>query len=319
MTLSKSRRDEPWSALESLSRSREGTRSDVVTLLKFQDDPDSLNPLYLFWSLHQPGVTNSEGNTSRAPRLSGRDEEAVLEALDLLYKRYQVVHEPDTDYSAMKKFLVDYDPQNDPEGMSFPEVLKNVLIFIHVAAARAFMINRTGGFSDETRSCLSDVERIFALLRRSGFDPKRRIDPILDGGNLEGAAIFLSTLAVTANSFVALSRMNRVDGRYADALHYLAQAGELYEHALPTPMGTWEAWPLGVGWRMPQHLGNTTFDKFLKGLRIPIEEITKTFELLKTSASSIGSWTDIVDDCRTLANQSWCWRFHEYEAKLLEE
>ena len=225
MTTSEITNEEPWARLASLATSDEGTRSDISSLLKFQDDPNSLNPLYLFWTLHRPEVRDSEGNVSPARELSGRDKEAVLEALEVLYKRYQVAYKPDTDVSDVKRFLVYYDPQNAPDSMTCPEVLKNALIFIHVAAARTFILNRTAGFSDETRSCLSEVERTFTLLNLAGLEPRARMSA---DANLEGVAIFLSTLAVTAITFVELSRISRAEGRYADALHYLAQAGELY-------------------------------------------------------------------------------------------
>ena len=320
MTTSEITKEEPWDRLAPLATTDEGMRSDISSLLKFQDDPNSLNPLYLFWTLYQPEVTDSEGNVSPARELSGRDKEAVLESLEVLYKRYHVAYEPDADDSAVKRFLMSYVAGNAPDSLPFPEALKNALIYIHVAAARAFMLNCTAGFSDETRSCLSEVKWTFDRLRRAGFEPKYSIDPMREEGNLEGISIFLSTLAVTAITFVELSRINSVDGRYAEALHYLAQAGDLYENALPTPMGVWEAWPLGLGWQeSPTRFGVHSEDYLTNGLSISVSELTETFERLKLSSSSVNRWTPIVNDCRTLANHSSCWRFYEYEEALLKE
>ena len=282
-------------------RQDDGVRDDIFAPL-FLLMSDNSSPNYaiaLFWELYQPDS-----------RLSVQAERVVRDCLDWMYQKYKVPNEPDPDGSATKRFLVTYDAQNHADSSTFPDALKNDLIFIHVAAARAFKLSEANGFSDDTRSCASEVERTFARLRLAGLEPKERINPMEGEGNLEGMGVFLSTLAATAITFVELSRISRVDGRYADSLHYLAQAGELYEYALPTPMGTWWAGPFMAEWY---------FDKFMKGLRISVEEITNPFALLEADASSVSNWENIVSDCLTLARHSYCWRFHEYEEELLEE
>ena len=233
MTASEShRRDEPWDRLTSHAVSDEDVRTDVSTLLRFRGDADSFHPMYLFWDLYQPTLKDSEGNRSPAPRLSEQNEREVLKILELLYKRHRVVYEPDGDDSDMKRFLEahDDDVDDDPDDMAFPVVLKDALVFIHIAAARAFKLHQTDGFSEEVRACLDGVKRTLARLYLAGFDHKysnRQYGQL----RLEGIGIFHSTLAVSAISFVYLSRICRVDGRYPDALHYLARAGELYEYA----------------------------------------------------------------------------------------
>ena len=134
--------------------------------------------------------------------------------------------------------------------------------------------------------------------------------------NLEGVGIFLSTLAVTAISYVSLSRISRIEGRYADALHYLAQAGYLYECARPTPLGINDMWPLGSEWRRTEYIGMTFMEECMTGIRIPLEEFTGTFDLIRQSASTVYGWSEIVADCRTLARHTDCWRFHELEKEV---
>ena len=217
-------------------------------------------------------------------RLSAQAERLLYDCLDWMYQEYQLPKEIDPDDSDIKRFLVTYDAQNHADNPTFPDALKNALIFIHVAAVRAFKLSEANGFSDEPRSCASEVERTFARLRLAGLEPKERIAP---EGNLEGCTVFLSTLAATAFTFVELSRISQAYGRYGDALHYLAQAGELYEYALPTPMGTWDIWETPVGSGIPQPSAGLIFEESMqeesmKGLRISVEEITKPFELLES-------------------------------------
>ena len=317
MTVSQLERDEAWDRLSLVGVADEGRRTDVATLLRFRDDVDSFHPMYLFWDLYRPMLRDSEGNRSPAPRLSEQDERTVLEVLELLYLRHRVVYEPDADDSDIRRFLEAHD-DGSPDSMEFPPVFKNGLIFIHVAAARAFKLQETDGFSEEVRSCLDDLERALARLYRAGFDHKYsvwRYGP----RRLVGFAVYKSTLAVSALSFLYLSRIRRLDGHYAKALHYLSQADELYDEALSTaPEGVWEAWPLGVEQPKPDTVGpeyfrvSDDFIYFLTGLPVSVSQFTELLELLKADKQSDDDWRAVADDCYTLANASWSWRFEEF-------
>ncbi len=248
-----------------------------------------------------------------AQREANPDKRAVLEVLELLYHRHRVSYEPDGDDSEIRAFLEAHD-EGPPDSMAFPVAFKNALVFIHVAAARAFKLRQTDGFSEEVRACLADVKRTLDLLDRAGFDHKVER---WQGGELrlEGVAIYHSTLAVSAISFVFLSRISRIDGCYADALHYLARAGELYEYALPTPMGLWDAWPLGRDRFAPNAVPpwGGDLEYFLTGLRISVTQFTELIEELRTDRRSINDWRSVAADCLILANQGMCWRFDEIE------
>ena len=229
-----------------------------------------------------------------AQREANPDKRAVLEVLELLYHRHRVSYEPDGDDSEIRAFLEAHD-EGPPDSMAFPVAFKNALVLIHVAAARAFKLHQTDGFSEEVRACLADVKRTLDLLDRAGFDHKVER---WQGGELrlEGVAIYHSTLAVSAISFVFLSRMSRAEGRYTDALHYLARAGELYEYALPTPMGLWNAWPLGRDRFAPNAVQpwEGDLEYFLTGLRISLEESTSLVDLIKSNHSSIDDWRRLL-------------------------
>ena len=314
MTVSQLERDEAWDRLSLVGFEEGCSRTDVTTLLRFRNDADSFHPMYLFWDLYRPTLRDSEGNRSPVSRLSDQDERKVLEVLELLYQRHRVVYEPDGDDSDIRRFLEAHD-DGSADHMEFPSVLKNALVFIHIAAARAFKLQQTDGFSEEVRNCLDDVERTLARLYRAGFDHK--YTP-LGERRLEGTAIYHSSLAVSALSFLKLSRMCRLDGHHAKALHYLAQAGELYEYSLPTPMGIWEAWPLGTDQPKLDTVGpeyfrvSEDFIYFFTGLPISVSQFTELLQLLKADVQSVDDWRAVADDCYTLANASWSWRFEEF-------
>ncbi len=297
--------------------------SDMQVLEKFEEDTDSINPMYLFWSFHHSELANSSKSASHNPVLAQLESDLdreVLDRLHALYDHYSPQYAPDRDGSAIRQFLLNYDYQGDRGGMAFPDDLRNALIFIHVAAARAHILSRTDGFSEEVKRCLDDVERTFTRLRITGLEPEERINPYMhlldEEPNLEGLGVFLSVLAVTAISYVGLSRISRIEGRYADALHYLAEAGQLYEYARPTPLGIDDVWPLGSDWRMTEYVGETLMEESVTGIRILLKEFTRTFDLIKQSASAVDDWSGIVADCRTLASHSYCWRFHEFEEEV---
>ena len=294
--------------------------SELQVLERFEEDPDSINPMYLFWSFYQRGHAGSSESAAYNPVLAQLQKESdreVLDRLHSLYRRYRPHSAPDRDDSAIRRFLLNYDYQEDRDGMGFPDGLKNNLIFIHVAAVRALILARTDGFSEEVKDCLREVERTFMRLRVTGFDPEDRINPnslrLGDEPNLEGLGIFLSTLAVTAISYVSLSRVSRIEGRHVDALHYLAESGRLYEYARPTPLGIDDMWPLGSDWRHTEYVGETLMDECVTGIRISLKEITDTFEIIRRGASLIDDWSRIVVDCRTLAGHAYCWKFSEFE------
>ena len=319
MTLSEQKRTETWDKLEWYALSHT-FRSDVATLLKFRDSDEAYNPLYLFWNLYQPEIKDADGNFSPAPNLRLEDEQLALDALDLLRHRYRVSFEPDADVSALKRFYSEY--AEDPDSTPLPNLLKNLLILIHVAAAKAFrLINSENGYSEETKECLAEVERAFSQLRYTGFAPSMCLPEDNDSGRFEGVAVFKSALSVTSLSFVELARIHNLEGNPSDGLHYFIRAHDLYDHAIPTPMGIEERWPLGTdsySLKMDSPVQSLGFDVAWTGLPISLNELTKTWQLIRTSASYISDWAKIANDCRRM-NLSEVWKFDEYASEYEEE
>ena len=325
MTISESLSHDPWDLLPPAVIANGGVRADVTTLQNFRVDCDSYHPMYLFWDLYRPTLKDGQGTRTSAPRLSKQVDRAVLSVLESLYNRCRLSYEPDRVDSDVREFLEAHDDDDDgtdPEELDFPETLKNALVFIHVAAARAFKIQQSDGFSDEVRECLNELERTLDRLGRAGFDHKYSAREY-GYRRLEGVGIYHSTLAVSAFSILSLGRISQTEGRYADALKYLARAGELYEYALPTPMGIWEAWPLGRQRPKPGTVrpGYYDIDKDFnyfatEGLRLSPKEFVELVELIKLNSRSIDDWRSVVDSCLTLANQRISWRFDQVDEEL---
>ena len=207
-------------------------RYDIVTLLAFRDGMDRCNPISLFWDVWEPRVlTISNGGVDirPAPALPDQIEEMVLDYLERLYERHRVPYEPDADDEDIKEFydkLPDYYEHGSEQSLGplpIPPKLKNLVTFLHVAAARAFRIKASQGgtLSEEAIDCLREVERTLYRLQRVGGD----VSPHTQGFQI-------SAWAVAARVFVELSRACRREGRYADALRYLARAVTEYDEAV---------------------------------------------------------------------------------------
>ena len=319
MTLSEEKRTALWDKLEWYALTHT-FRSDIATLFKFRDSDEAYNPLYLFWNLYQPEIKDANGNFSPAPNLRLEDEQLALDALDLLRHRYRVLYEPDADVSPLKRFYSEY--AEDPDSTPLPNVLKSLLILIHVAAAKAFrMLQSENGYSEETGECFAEVERTFSRLCYTGFDPSMCLPEDNDFGRFEGVAVFKSALAVTSLSFIELARICKSDGNPSECLHYFIRAHDLYDHAIPTPMGMEERWPLGIDYyslKTDSPVQSLSFDVAWTGLPISLNELTKTWQLIRASASHISDWAKIANDCRRM-NLSEVWKFDEYTSEYEEE
>ena len=320
MTLSEAKQSELWDKLEWYALTHNEVRSDIATLLKFRDSDEAYNPLYLFWNMYQPEVKDDDGNFSPAPSLRLEDEQIVLDALELLIHRYRVPYEPDANVSDLKRFFREY--AENPDSTPLPDALKNLLILLHVLGARAFrMLKSENGYSEETRECLAQVERTFSQLCYTGFSPSMCLPEDYDTGRFEIVAVFKSALSVTSLSFVELARIHNLDGNPSDGLRYFTRAHDLYDHAMPTPAGIEERWPLGIEFSsLKMDSPVQSLDSFVTwmGLAVSLSELTKTWQLIRASASSITDWTHIANDCRRM-KLSEVWKFHEYSSEYEEE
>ena len=206
-------------------------------------------------------------------------------------------------------------PKYDPHRYALPSELNNLLVLIHVSAARAFRVKRTDGYSDVVRDCLNEVGRTIERLKRNGLDMEEDIQHTM--------AIFQSAYAVSSMSFVELGRISKVDGEYEKALHYFAIADEYYQ-SMSYPVNFDDDWPfeaalwLGYsidGISMPyleDRVVENRFEYLRTGLSVSVKDVVDIFESIRLNANSVKDWGQIAQDCRSLQNSVF-FRFRECE------
>ena len=201
-------------------------------------------------------------------------EQFVLDYLDWLYKHYKISYE--------------LDGENDD---TF-----RLTAYLHIAAARAFRIERNQGRAEEVVDCLIEVERTV-----------RRIEVgygcIFPYGD-EIYAPFHSIQAVAALAYVELSRNSVIDRDFVDALHYLAKAAEYYDFVVECNveftsdldyMRFFCEDRFDIDLRLRHKL-----EASLTGLQVSSNEATNIFRSIKENPGEVASWSDIVHDCRIL-------------------
>ena len=204
----------------------------------------------------------------------GNCEQFVLEYLEWLYEQCKVFYEP------------------DGENNSFFELEA----FLHIAAARAFLIKRKQGLSEEVFDCLTEVEHTVTLIEAD--------DGLAFPYGEELIAPCHSTQVVTALTYVELSRQRVVNGLGDDALHYLAKAAEYYDFVV---MANKE---LLRDHGYMRFLYDDRFDVDLRlrrklearatGLQVSLAEADRVFMTIKETVSDNVPWSRIADDCMAL-------------------
>ena len=294
--------DNRWNRLQSLTES-EGDRSDIATLLKYKDGFDAVSPVYLFWELYRPSFLYDDGSRAPAPPLSSRSKSLVLELLHELHDRHRIRYEPDQMDSDIRDYLElgnEYDFRDSE--LAFPDKLKNLLILIHVAAARAFVLKEDSGFSEVVVDCLNEVERAWRWLSFSGYPGSS------SGHEVDSYEVFHSIDAVSALALVELGRTQRDQGHYAEVLRMMTMANERYTNACILVMGPRDLWPLGDELSQPNALAR--LHEYLTGMHLPVKYVLETFDILKAERPDI-DWSQVAADCRRLSGASFlCFPFH---------
>ncbi len=296
MTLSDEKRSKLWERLEllALTAESEGTRSDITTLLLYRDGFNTVNPMYLFWELYRPQVAR-KGSTrySPAPKLLSKAEGLVLDILEELHYQYHVPYDPDNSDSDIKDYF--HACVEKPSVPPAPENLTNLLIFIHVAAARAFTLKRASGLSEEVLDCLDEVERAWKRLELAGLSSWDVLEV------MSFYEVFHSIEVVSALALLERSWESRRQGNYPQALHRMAEAACRYDSGIECAMGPDDSWPL-ENTEAPRHQPFHDFYSFLTGMHAPLEDCLETFRLLRESSSADNDWRQIADDCKRLAH-----------------
>ena len=293
MTLSEEKRAKLWDELEllALTEESEGTRSDINALLLYRDGFGTVNPLYLFWELYRPFYLDKP--KTLAPPLSHKAASLVLEILEDLQDRYRVSYEPDNGDSDIKSYFkacVD-----EPSVPPAPDNLTNLLIFIHVTAARAFTLKEASGLSEEVFDCLDEVERAWRRLELAGLSKWDFLE-IRDSYE-----VFHSIEVVSALALLERSYESRRQYYYSEALHQMAEAACRYDSGIECAMGPDDSWPL-ENTEPSEHQPSHDFYTFLTGMHAPLEDCLDTLRLLKESSIADNDWRQIADDCRRIAH-----------------
>ena len=210
-------------------------------------------------------------------------------------------------------------PKYDPHEAELPSKLKNMLIFIHVAAIRAFKIKRNHGYSDEVRDCLMEVERTIERLRRNGL-------VMYQSDTIDMMGIFQSAYAVSGIVLVELGRICKINGEYEKALHYFAVADDYYYSIMYIPIGSGDdSWPFESAlWPhisieilpyLEKRVEEHRFGHFLTGLRVSLHEVVNIHESLKANKNLTNDWAQVARDWRGLGQAL---RFDELEDRYKE-
>ncbi len=278
--------------LERELRETGGTRkqSELSTLLRFADGVDTHNPVDLFWDIYES-----------QSKFSTQTERLVLEFLAGLCERHRVPYVLDMADLEIEGFFdgLRTDTQREEsESIPIPDKLKDLTVYLHGAAARAFRIKRLEGgvLSEDALDSLFEVERTIERLNRAGFD-----DPYLEVDALS-LSFRLSALAISAKVFVELGRLRNGQGDYAGALSYVAKATETFGYIpfYAVMGGVDNSWPTirTEQSEPPQHpslLGH--LEEGIGG--ISPQEVASMFSSLKGHGRA-SSWFQVAADCRIL-------------------
>ena len=291
MTFSLSDVHERWmNLLKDSARDKDDLTLSVVRVLGAFLSPDSpptpRDAVSLLWEYDQDFPLYE--STSR---LSAQAKRGLLDCLDWMYEKYRVPYEPDSDDS---------------------EQLIDLAIELHVGAARAFRIKLAddGQLSEEFIKSLNTIERTMKRM-------KIALNAIEGQSHIGNPTIATSAETIWAIVQLELSRVSKLYGNYADAIHYLDQASSSYISALDVCSddpwnddGTWRrednAWVKAlkstyaavgdelIAWKI-------AINHKLTPLHMPLAEAASLFTSLKHSPSDDLDWKQVTQDCAGLA------------------
>ena len=249
-------------------------RPEFHAIYDFEKHTGSDDALYdamrLFWGVYELW---KEGQTPGGPHVPGEYEELFLEWIEHLQLSHQVPYVPDADDYLDNHF--------------------ELMVFVHVAAARAFRIRRGSEISEEVLGCLMEVERTMARLEATPRGP----------GDFFGEApsYYTSAGAILAMVYVELWRVRRAEGRYSEALHYLSGAARYCDAASTNFYGDLidVLWPKVAE---EEHRWESRLQRLLTGLDISAAEAVNTFQAIRSRPELDQDWMQVSRDCEAIAD-----------------
>ena len=236
--------------------------------------------MHLFWGVYELW---KNGHNHMAEFLQPEYEELFLDWFEHLQSSHRVPYIPDRQ-----------------DGV---DNFEHLIIYAHIAAARAFRIRTGNELSEEVLDCLFEVKQTMARLEATAKGPESFFD--------EASSCFTSAGAILAIVFLDIWRIRQAEGRYADALHYLAGAARYYDAASANFYGEYidELWP---GIAEEQRYWESRLQRLLTGLDVSAREMVNTFEAIKSDAGSVDDWIQVAQDCRSMADSDMrTWDFAE--------
>ena len=268
--------------------------SDMLALMQCIDGVVR-DPIGLFWHFYDPHYNYPKsGPISEIPE---EWERVVLDSLERLYDIYRVRYEPDLESLEENDFQFSVDSGRP----IIPDKLKDLITFLHVAAARGFRIKhyQGGGLDETSLDCLREVVR---TLERIGSLDGREVGIIQVLEQDPSQSFLLSTYAVGAKALVEIGRMHQRQGHYEDALHNMARAALEASYAAERYAEEGEDFRFNSeSQKLPQQPSFPLTDHLVgKGLNnISPQEIADVFLRLKEIGQAY-SWSQVASDCKTL-------------------
>lgn len=222
-------------------------------------NPSVDSAMRLFWSIYE--WWKSEDG-ALPPILSDSIEEytaLVLRVLDTLYELHRVPYEPDADSA------------NSDDAL---------LIYLHVAAARAFRTRKRNRskLSEESVTCFEEVIRTYHRIV-STTEPE-----------MDKLPAYVSMRAILGMSQWEISRLRYGENSYEESFYALSQSTSFYEAAL-------DDLPVVI---RAEHWWGPTGEKLLKGLDLSLKEAGRIFQGLKDRRYEVSEWKEVARTCTDL-------------------
>ena len=252
-------------------------------IFNFSEDTDTNRTLYaamrLFWDVYELW---KDGDSYSGSVLPAEYNDLFLDWFEHLYRSRRVPYIPDA-----------YDGLDNHH---------ELLIYLHIAAARAFRIRNGKEVSEEALDCLTEVVR--TMERLTGGGPPTHF-------YLEAPSLYTSARAVVAMAYLELWRVRKSEGRYAYALYYLSMAAQYYDGTASNFYGDDidQIWPEVSG---EEHSWESRLQRLLTGLDVSAEEAIKTFQVIKSNTRSVENWTQVARDYGGISDSAMhTWDFAE--------
>lgn len=276
-----------------LRLSRKGqNRSDVNKvemlwrhLVKHENIEANINVPDIFWQLQRPTIIKFgefgenvkpesiivEESKVSFPLLPDDMEETFLHMLDELESQTRIIYQPDVDPGS---------------------ILDGLFTYIHIAAARAFRLKCLGGYNDDVEQ---GFEASLKLIRWMGIKPDDMSDAPID---------FVSSGAIAALILIEFFQMKRIDAKYGEALHLLAEGLQYITQDIEEP-------PDWIKQDNPDDVDRerqlrVKLKECLALIELNPQEVVHVFEAIR-SREKCDNWKQLVNDCKIIAEYwDWC-------------